>query len=183
MKMVLILGAGAVGKMTVGQELMKITDLRLFHSHMVIEPLLEIFGHFNGSAVEAVHTAIFQEFAKSDEYGMITTFIHDYDNSYRLSLITDIADIFKEVDAEIYCVELVASLDARLKRNATENRIKHKPSKQDIEWSNQRLRHEAENYRLEGKASELPFKNYMKIDNTNLEPNVVAQMIKERFLL
>ena len=35
MKLVLIIGSGAVGKMTVGQELMKITDLRLFHNHMI----------------------------------------------------------------------------------------------------------------------------------------------------
>ena len=43
MKLVLIVGAGAVGKMTVGQELMKITNLRLFHNHMMIEPVIEIF--------------------------------------------------------------------------------------------------------------------------------------------
>ena len=30
MKLVLLIGDSAVGKMTVGQELMKITDLRLF---------------------------------------------------------------------------------------------------------------------------------------------------------
>ena len=30
MKLVLIIGDAAVGKMTVGQELMKVTDLRLF---------------------------------------------------------------------------------------------------------------------------------------------------------
>ena len=40
MKLVLIIGSGAVGKMTVGQELMKITDLRLFHNHMMIEPVI-----------------------------------------------------------------------------------------------------------------------------------------------
>ena len=34
----------SVGKMTVGQELTKITDLRLFHNHMTIEPVIEIFG-------------------------------------------------------------------------------------------------------------------------------------------
>ena len=34
MKLVLIVGDGAVGKMTVGQELMKITGLRLFHNHI-----------------------------------------------------------------------------------------------------------------------------------------------------
>lgn len=41
-KLVLIVGAGAVGKMTVGQELMKITNLRLFHNYMMIEPVIEI---------------------------------------------------------------------------------------------------------------------------------------------
>jgi len=45
MKLVIIFGAGAVGKMTVGQELMKITDLRLYHGHMDIEPVIEIFGY------------------------------------------------------------------------------------------------------------------------------------------
>lgn len=38
MKFVMLFGNAAVGKMTVGQELMKITDLRLFHNHMTIEP-------------------------------------------------------------------------------------------------------------------------------------------------
>lgn len=37
MKLVFIFGSGAVGKMTVGQELMKLTGLRLFHNHMAIE--------------------------------------------------------------------------------------------------------------------------------------------------
>lgn len=43
MKLVVIIGAGAVGKMTVGQELAKITDLRLFHNHMGLEMVLDIF--------------------------------------------------------------------------------------------------------------------------------------------
>ena len=45
MKLVFILGNAAVGKMTVGQALMKITNLRLFHNHMTIEPVMEIFGN------------------------------------------------------------------------------------------------------------------------------------------
>ena len=47
MKLVVIIGNGAVGKMTVGQELANITGLRLFHNHMSIEPILEIFGEYN----------------------------------------------------------------------------------------------------------------------------------------
>ena len=44
MKLVFILGNSAVGKMTVGQELMKLTGLRLFHNHMMIEPVIDIFA-------------------------------------------------------------------------------------------------------------------------------------------
>lgn len=44
MKLLLLFGNSAVGKMTVGQELAKITPLKLFHNHMMIEPVLEIFG-------------------------------------------------------------------------------------------------------------------------------------------
>ena len=42
---VIILGPHAVGKMTVGQELAKITDLRLFHNHMSIELARKLFAH------------------------------------------------------------------------------------------------------------------------------------------
>lgn len=38
-------------------------------------------------------------------------------------------------------------------------------------------------YRLESREGEIPFENYMKIDNSNLEPAVVAKMIQERFHL
>ena len=43
--LVIILGPHAVGKMTVGQELAKITDLRLFHNHMSIELARKLFAH------------------------------------------------------------------------------------------------------------------------------------------
>ena len=59
MKLVLLIGDAAVGKMTVGQELMKQTGLRLFHNHMTIEPVLEIFGDFNGKAINRLREVIF----------------------------------------------------------------------------------------------------------------------------
>ena len=44
MKLLILVGSGAVGKMTVGQSIMRKTALRLFHIHMMIEPGIEIFG-------------------------------------------------------------------------------------------------------------------------------------------
>ena len=45
MKFVLIFGPQAVGKMTVGQELAKITDLKLFYNHMTIDLVGQFFDY------------------------------------------------------------------------------------------------------------------------------------------
>ena len=79
MKLVLIIGSGAVGKMTVGQELMKITDLRLFHNHMIIEPVIDVFGYFNGVAIQKLREVVFDEFVKGDYEGMIFTVMWAFD--------------------------------------------------------------------------------------------------------
>ena len=78
MKLALIFGAGAVGKMTVGQELAKITELRLYHNRIAIEPALEAFGAFAAGAIVRIREAMFEEFAKTDLYGMIFTFMRDF---------------------------------------------------------------------------------------------------------
>lgn len=183
MKLVFIIGNAAVGKMTVGQELMKITDLRLFHNHMTIEPVLEIFGYFNSAAINRLRRVVFEEFAKSDSYGMIYTYMWAFDQQSDWDYIEDIKSIFAPYNTECYYVELVASREVRLQRNATENRLRNKASKRDVETSNQRLICDDSNYRLESLDGEIKFENYIKIDNTELPPDVVAKMIKERFLL
>ena len=71
MDLIVIIGSGAVGKMTVGQELMKITDFRLFHNHMMIEPVIQIFGKFDGQVVSKLREDIFDAFMKTNYQGMI----------------------------------------------------------------------------------------------------------------
>ena len=65
--------------MTVGQELTKITDFRLFHNHMTIEPVIEIFGQFNPKVIHRLREVIFEEFASSDCYGLIFTIMWAFD--------------------------------------------------------------------------------------------------------
>lgn len=73
MKLLFLFGNATVGKMTVGQELMKITDLRLCHNHMTIEPVIEIFGKYDSRITARLREVIFEEYAKSDNYGIIFT--------------------------------------------------------------------------------------------------------------
>ena len=181
MKLVLIFGAGAVGKMTVGQELSKLTGLRLFHNHMSIEPVLEVFGERNNDVVNGFRELVFKNYAKTDKYGLIFTFIWDFSSKNDWKYVKHLQKIFKKSD--IYYVELVADQQIRLKRNTTENRLQNKPSKRDIEKSNSRILKEDKNQRTQSYDGEIKFENYIKIDNSELEPDVVAKMIQEKFKL
>lgn len=181
MKLVFILGDAAVGKMTVGQELMKITDLRLFHNHMTIEPVIEIFGGFDGAVIYDIRDVIFKHFAASDRYGMIFTLMMAFDQPSDWEYLEHVKQIFEPYGTEFYYVELIAPQKVRLERNATENRLLNKPSKRDLAVSNQRLINDDSNYRCVSFEGEIPFENYLRIENSDKAPGEVARMIKETF--
>lgn len=179
MKLVLIVGAGAVGKMTVGQELMKITNLKLFHNHMMIEPVIEIFGKFKGDTILKLREVIFNDFLESDCDGMIHTLMWAFDMKSEWEYVENLRKKFDE----FYCVELIASQEIRLERNKTENRLAHKASKRDLESSKKRLLSEEDKHRLISHEGEVPFTNYLRINNDNLTASEVAEMIKQKFNL
>ena len=177
MKLLFLFGNAAVGKMTVGQELAQRTGLRLFHNHIMIEPVLEVFGFFQAAAIRRLRDVIFEEFAASDAKGMIFTFMWAY--------IEHVKEIFlqRNKDTEFYYAELVASQEVRLQRNVTENRLRHKPSKRNLEASMRRLMDDDERFRLESREGEIPFEKYIKLDNTELSPAEAAARIQDFFHL
>lgn len=183
MKLVFILGDAAVGKMTVGQELMKITDLRLFHNHMTIETVIEVLGKYDSKIINELRDVIFRNFADSDNYGMIFTFMMAFDQQDDWDYLEHIKNIFAPYDTEFYYIELIAPQEIRLKRNVTENRLKNKSSKRNLIISNQRLIEADQEYRCVSYEGEIPFDNYLRIDNSDKTPEVVALFIKETFKL
>ena len=183
---VIILGPHAVGKMTVGQELAKITGLRLFHNHMSIELARKLFEPNEKDEFKfLIHTIrqnVFELFATRDLPGLIFTYMCAFDKQEELDYLTGIVELFKSNGAKYCVVELCADFDVRLIRNKSENRLLHKESKRDLDWSEAEMRSTSEKYRLNSyEGEELPFENYLKIDNTNIAPDKVAKMIKARF--
>ena len=183
MKLLFIIGDAAVGKMTVGQELMKITELRLFHNHMTIEPVIEIFGRYDGKTISEIREVIIKNYAASDNYGMIFTLMMDFDLPSEWEYLDHVKGIFEPYGTDFYYVELIAPQEIRLKRNISENRLKNKASKRDIETSNQRLINDDKNHRCVSYEGEINFDNYLRIENSDKAPDEVAQMIKEAFKL
>ena len=186
MKLVIIFGPHAVGKMTVGQELEKLTGLKLFHNHMTIDMVSPFFSYGTPSGrrlVNLFRDEIFKEVAGSDLPGMIFTYVWWFDDKHDWDYINNVASIFKEKGGEICWVELEANVDERLVRNKSEHRLNHKPTKRNVESSEQQLRDGMVNHRLNSLPDEIKEENYLRIDNTNLEPSVVSVKIKERFNL
>ena len=185
--LVLILGPHAVGKMTVGQELSKITPLRLFHNHMSIELARKLFAHIEPEfrlLNDSIRQTVFRLFAKGDFPGLIFTYMCDFDQPAEFDYLQNLIRLFRGEGAECHVVELTADFDVRLQRNKTENRLYHKESKRDLTWSEQEMRHTSSTHRLNSYDGEdLPFTNFLKIDNTHLSPDTVALQIKTHFHL
>lgn len=185
MKLIIIIGPHAVGKMTVGQELAKITGLKLLHNHMTIELVSNFFHVFTSSEGKRLNDLfrweLLETIAGSDLPGLIYTAMIAFDMPSNLEYLDSVIKLFKSKNAEIYTVELCADFDVRIERNKTENRLLNKPTKRDIQYSEQIFRMLESEHRLNSNDSEVKFENYLKIDNTNLNPSEVALMIKEAF--
>ena len=186
MKLVLLFGPQAVGKMTVGQELANITDLKLFHNHMTIDLVSHFFDYSTKEGKRLVNLfrqEIFEEASKSNLYGMIFTFLWAFDMQEDWDYVDRLTQLFESRGNTVYFVELEADVEERLERNKTPNRLEHKPSKRDIEWSEADLKESMEQHRLNSLEGEITYPNYIKLDNTNLSAAEVAKIIKERFQL
>jgi len=170
--------------MTVGQELAKITDLKLFHNHMTIDLVGHFFDYSTKEAKRLVNLfrqEIFEEVSKSDLYGMMFTYVWMFDMKSDWEYVQNLTNLFESRGATVYYVELEADLDERLERNKTPNRLEHKPKKRDLEWSKNDLLQTLDKHRLNSLDGEITFENYLKINNTDMSAAEVARVIKERF--
>lgn len=183
MKLVIIFGPPAVGKMTVGKELSKLTGFKLFHNHMTIELVLNFFHYSEPSfnkLVASFRKQIFEEVAKSNLAGLIFTFVWAFDSPSDKTYIEEVAKIFEP--NEVFYVELEAELEERLTRNKEESRLEAKPSKKDITTSEKMLLlHDKEHKLNSDKGYFDNEKNYLRINNTDLSAVEVAKMIKKEF--
>ena len=185
-KFILIIGPQAVGKMTVGQELAKLTGYKLFHNHMTIEMVRLIFDYDREAyrkMNQLIRYEVFKEFAKSGEKGIIFTGCFDFGKDYEEE--KEETEKWMSLFEESYVVELEASLEERLRRNKTANRLEYKASKRNLEWSENDLLKSMQKHKLNSDPGEGEkiFKNYLKIVNTDISAEKVANMIKERFQL
>ena len=177
-----IIGAPASGKMTIGQELSRLTNATLFYNHQVIDFALEIYQDFTEEMWEFVRGMTFSFLGTSarNQRSVILTDAIDFSNQYQLLYLKRIQDLLNDYHQEILFVELETSLEERLRRNRTENRLKHKPLKRHIEVSEREILDTAETLQLNSQHQLNELHHYFKINNTNLSAEEVAKQIQNK---
>lgn len=188
MSLVVIFGPQAVGKMTVGQELCKLTGHKLFYNHMAIDMIGQIFDsehcgqiwqldytHYN--LISTIWESVL-EFGATNNEDLVFTLTWDMGNKNIENYMLGLEKKYNRSGSEVYFIELECDTKERLKRNETENRLKHKICKRDKETSNRELLFESDNFRLNSRDNELKLKNYMRINNSNKSVEETAKQIK-----
>ncbi|WP_017811969.1 DEAD/DEAH box helicase family protein [Paenibacillus shenyangensis] len=186
MKLVILLGPQAVGKMTVGQHLAAKTNMKLFHNHMSIDLVSHFFDYGTPAGkrlVNLIRREIFEEVSRSDLEGLIFTYVWAFDLQSDWDYIEQVAALFESRGGTVYYVELEADMEQRIQRNKTENRLQHKLTKRDIQWSEKDLIETHEQYRLNSLPGEIQKTNYLRINNTDIGAEAVAEMIISRFAM
>ena len=83
-----------------------------------------------------------------------------------------------DIGASVTLVELSATPGVRLARNRTEHRLTEKPSKRDVEWSDNNLREPDVHHRMSSQGHGIPLEYpHRLIDNSHLSPGAVAEHI------
>jgi len=183
---VFVVGPPAVGKMSVGQAITERTGLRLFHNHISIELALRYFDHgtpaFHRIDGE-IRRLVVEEVAASDLPGLVFTFVWAFDLPAEQACIDGYAKPFRDRGARVLFVELEATQAERLKRNECVSRLAEKPSKRDLEASRDRLIAADTRYQLNSGGKFDEREDYLRIDNTLLTPDEVAERVIEHFAL
>ncbi len=183
--LIIICGPQAVGKMTVAESLRDKLKYNLMMNHDSIEVSDRIFGF--ATPAQREFNAVFREkafeLAVKHNVDLLYTYVCAFEMPQEREYLTGLADLFQSNGGKFYFVELSADLDTRLERNVTPHRMERKASKRDIEWSKANLLNDTEKHKLNTDTDEFWFENHIKIDNTNLEPDEVADMIIKKFAL
>jgi len=169
MKLILIYGSPAVGKLTVANEIARQTDFKVFHNHLTIDAVEPVFEFGTPPFLKLVHLFRVETVAEAARVGrnLIYTFCYakDSDDAH-VRLITETVE---ENGGEISFVLLVCEKSEIEKRVTDDSRKKYGKA------NNLTILHDVwGKYDL---FSPVPERESLIIDNTYLSPEATARKI------
>lgn len=182
MRLVVIIGAPAVGKATVGRALADGYGFRLFHNHVSLDAVASVFdwgtapfdrlvGEFRQRMVDE---------AASSEVDLVFTYVWAFSEPGEGVSIGRYRETVLRAGGTVYFVELVAPLEVRAERNGMASRRAMK-ARSDEASTPAWLRQIDAKYSFESGGA-LPFPDpYLRLDTTEMEPEAAAEAIARAF--
>jgi hypothetical protein len=178
--LLMLFGPPAVGKMTVGQELERITPFRLLYNHQFIDLLTDYFPFATPAfdRLDRAYRRLFFEEAAQEGLNLITTCSWDFAVPAHQDIVWSWVEPCVVNRGRVYFVELIAPLHVRLDRNQSANRRRHKK----LDWAtSDYLSYFDSAHRLDSGGSipfDLPF---LRLDTENLSVEDTARLIRDHF--
>lgn len=175
MKLIILYGPPAVGKLTVAKELAKQTGFKLFHNHLSVDLVASILSFSDDEFWQEVISVRnrMMGIAARHKKDLIFTYVYGYNEDE--DNITGYIDIYKKLGGEICLVQLTADRDEILRRVENESRNNTHKIKKSDELLDFFSKHEL--FRsMKNRLS-------LTIDNTNLSPSQVVKQIIDHFHL
>lgn len=181
--LIIVCGPQAVGKMTVAESLRDKLKYNLMMNHDSIEISDKVFGYATPAQKEFNRFFRKKAFEIAIKYNidLIFTYVCAFEMQAEKDYLTALANQFTTNGGNFYFIELSADISVRLQRNETPHRMERKPSKKDVVWSKANLLKDAEHHRLNSDPDEVWFENHLKVDNSHLSPDEVADIVIAKF--
>lgn len=175
MKLLIIFGPPAVGKMTVGKLIEAKTDFKLFHNHAIMDGVMHIFGR--GTPAEDRLSRIIRETvigeAADSNVDLIFTYVWNFSRDKGKQNIDAYRQLYESKGGHVYFAELTAPRAVRSERAANPERYRVKPSAPTSDEI-------ANTEQSEHYQSPSPFfypESYVQIDTSSTPPELIASKI------
>lgn len=176
MKTILLYGAPGTGKLTVAQELTRITGFSLLHNHLINDLVSVACDFGNPEFFKIAHKYrldIMEKAAINKKKGIILTWVYAKKHDDRA--LREIMEQAQKYDGEIFFVHLSCDSDELLKRVKDPSRKKFKKIKTHKVLNEVMKRHDL--------LSDVPYQPNLVINNTKISPKQTAEIIKKNFNL
>ncbi len=171
MKVIMIYGPPAAGKLTVARKVAEMSDYKVFHNHLVNDYISELltFGTEEYARMAEDMKFLTLKYAVQSDVSLIMTacYAPPLDDQF----IRDLTDFFEEHNVAFYTVHLFCSRDSLKERVLSESRKKYHKI-QDVDFLEEFMT-QYEFFQL------IPGRESLVIDNTDLSPEQAARKIMD----
>lgn len=171
MKVIFIYGPPATGKLTVAQELQKLTNYKIMHNHLAGDFVSSVIK-FNSKAFKdfsiKIRLDLFELAAKQKIKGIISTFV--YSPGIGDVFIKKLIKVLSKYKSEIFFVHLTCDKKELEKRVRETSRKKYKKVNKINDLKNWLKKYDF--------YKPITYVESLQIDNTKMTPKKVAEKIK-----